>query len=229
MIFNGWNSTALGSNPSAQITVNSPTRLLAAWKTQYLIIVNSDYGQPLGGGWYDAGATAYASVPTAIGYTNSTRRVFTGWTGDYSGTSNNATLLVDAPKTLNAQWITQYLVTLGVSGLPNSTMLKLTVNNVTYPLPSTSTYQTWVETGTAVSPTLNQTIANGIMSYKFTGWRNSTGGTVQNPLTVNAPSTYVASYTPELSIPAIPGFPIEGILLGLVFGSILLMLKRRRR
>jgi M6 family metalloprotease-like protein len=229
MIFNGWNSTALGNNPTQQITVNSPTRLLAAWKTEYLLTLNSQYGPTLGGGWYDAGASAHASVPAAIDYTNSTRRSFAGWTGDLSTLSNNATIFMDAPKTLNAQWSTQYLVTFGVSGLPNATMVKLTVNNITYTLPATSTYQTWLQKGTTINPTLNQTIANGIMSYKFTGWRNSTGGTAQNPLTVNAPSTYIASYAPQLSIPAIPGFPVEGILLGLLFGAMLLTLKRKTK
>ena len=228
MKFNGWNSTQLGSNPSAQITVDAPTRLLAAWRTQYLVTANSEYGAALGGGWYDAGSSAQVSVPSIITYTNLTRRVFTEWTGDYSGVSNNVTLRVDAPKTLSAQWITEYMVTLAVSGVPNSTVLRLSLRNVTYTLPASSTYQTWVEKGTAVSPTLNQTIANGIMSYKFNGWKNATGATVQNPLPVNAPGTYIASYTPQLSIPAIPGFPVEAIVLGTVFGFLILALRRKR-
>jgi hypothetical protein len=229
MIFNGWNSTNLGNTPNAQITVNSPTRLLAAWKTQYLVTVNSEYGTALGGGWYDAGSTAQANVPAEITFSNATRRVFAGWTGDYTGTSNNATIHVDTTKTLNAQWNTQYLVTLAVSGLPNSTMLKLNVNNATYQLSAGSTYQTWVQQGTTFNPALNGTIASGIMAYKFEGWRNATGTTVPSPLSVNAPSTYIASYTPTLSLPPIPGFPMEAILLGLVFGSLLLAIKRNRK
>src|SRR5208282_3105883 len=208
---------------------NSPTRLLAAWKTQYLLTIQSLYGSASGAGWYDAGTQASISIPSQITYTNATRRTFLGWTGDYTCPSNNATLRVDSAKTVIAQWNTQYLVTLGVSGLPNSTVLTLNLNNASYTLPASSNYQAWVEKGAAINPTLNQTIVSGIESYKFTGWRNSTGGTSQNPLTINAPGTYAASYTTQLSLPAIPGFPIEGILLGLLFGLLFLAGKRKRK
>jgi hypothetical protein len=228
MIFNGWNSTTLGNKSTAQITVDSPTRLLAAWRTQYLVTINSEYGSPSGGGWYDAGSPVQVNVPAEISYSNATRRVFTGWTGDYTGTTNDATLTADSPKTLNAQWNTQYLVIFAVSGLPNSTVVKLDVNNVTYNLPVGSSEQLWVQKGTVFSPTLNQTISSGITSYKFSGWLNSTGSTVQNPLTVNSPSQYVASYNSQLSIPAVPGFPIEAILIGLMFGLAMLALLRKR-
>jgi M6 family metalloprotease-like protein len=228
MIFNGWNSTTLGNNPTAQFTIDSPTRLLAAWRTQYLVTVNSEYGSPSGGGWYDAGSTFKANVPAEITYANATRRIFTGWTGDYTGTSNNITVTANSPETLNAQWDTQYLVTFAVSGLPNSTVVKLDVNNVTYNLPAGSSEHMWVQKGTVFSPTPNQTVSSGVTSYKFTGWLNSTGGTVQNPLTVNSPSEYVATYNSQLSIPPVPGFPIEAIVIGLVFGLTILSLQRRR-
>jgi hypothetical protein len=229
VIFNGWNSTTLSNNPTAQITVNSPTRLLAAWETQYLVVVNSEYGTVLGGGWYDAGSSAQVSVPAEITYTNATRMVFAGWTGDYASTSSNATLEVDAPKTLTAQWNTEYLITFTVSGLPNSTMLKLNVSNATYDFSATSHFQTWAQKGTAINPTLNQTIGDGIATYKFAGWKNSTGATVQDPLPVNAPSEYVASYTMQLSLPPVPGFPVEGILLGMLFGLLVLAMKRNSK
>jgi hypothetical protein len=227
MIFNGWNTTTVGNNPTTQITVNAPTKILAIWQTQYLVTVSSAYGSPSGSGWYNVGSSARASVPSEIDYTNGTRLVFGGWTGDYSGALNNVTLTVDAPKNLNAQWITQYLVTLTVNGLPNATVLKLNLNNVTYGLVSGSRYDTWVQAGTAINPTLNSTITNGLTTYKFTGWRNSTGAIAQGPLAVNAPETYTASYTAQLSLPPIPGFPVEAILAGLFLGLIMAILRRK--
>jgi M6 family metalloprotease-like protein len=229
MMFTGWNSTSISNNPATQITVNAPVRIRAVWKTQYLVTVNSEYGTPLGGGWYDVGSSAKTSVPVDVDYTNGTRRVFAGWTGDYLGASNAVTLVVNAPKTVNAQWETQYLVTFAVTGLPNSTSLKLNLNNVTSQLSAGSIYQTWVPDGASINPTLNATITGGIMGYKFTGWRNSTGSIVQNPLRVDAPSTYLASYTPQLSLPPIPGFPIEAIIAGLALGLAVGVYKRRLR
>jgi hypothetical protein len=184
---------------------------------------------PTGGGWYNVGSSAQVSVPPEIDYVNGTRRVFAGWAGDYSGISNNASLGVNSPKSLNAQWKTQYLVTFRVAGLPNSTMLQLELGNVSYNLPATSSYETWVDGGTDIYPRLNATITNGIINYQFTGWRNSTGAVNQDPLTINAPNYYVASYVPQLSLPAIPGFPIEGIIVGIFLGLLAGIMKRKRR
>ena len=72
LVFTGWNSTSLGKNPSAQITVNSPTTLQAGWKTQYLISVQSSYGVPQGTGWYDTGSVVKVYVQREIDYPNST-------------------------------------------------------------------------------------------------------------------------------------------------------------
>jgi hypothetical protein len=147
--------------------------------------------------------------------------------GDYSGTSNNAELAINSPKTLTAQWKTQYQVTFAVSGLPNSTILQFNLDNVTHELPATSSYQAWVQSGAVINPRLNGTITNGIMTYQFAGWRNSTGATLQDPLTVNTPNTYIASYTTQLNLPAIPGFPIEAIIVGIFSGLIVGIMRRK--
>ena len=227
MVFNGWNST-LGDAPSGQVTVDSPTRLLAAWSIEYLVTINSEYGAPSGGGWYDVGSYAQVNVPAQISYQNATRHIFAGWTGDYTGSSHNATLTIDSPKTLTAKWSTEYLVTFAVDGLPNSTVLNLETNNASHDLQAGSSYQMWIDNGTVFSPTLNQTVSEGITTYKFIGWLNGAGGTVQTPFTVNGPTRYVASYTSQLSLPPIPGFPIEGIVIGLLFGLVILALQRGR-
>jgi len=229
MIFNGWNSASVGNNPTTQITVNAPTRITAVWQTQYLVTVNSAYGTAFGSGWYNVGSSAQASVPNEIDYGNGTRRVFAGWTGDYTGASNSVALPVDAPKNLNARWETQYLVTFTINGLPNATIVKLKLNNATYDISAGSSYAAWLQGGTEINPNPNATISNGFMTYKFTGWRNSTGAIAQNPLAVNAPATYVASYTTQLNVSAIPGFPIEAIIAGLFLGLMASVLRRNKR
>ena len=139
------------------------------------------------------------------------------------------TLRVNAPKTLNAKWNTQYLVTLKVNGVPNATILKLNLNNASYDLSVNNNYQAWYQEGTTINPALNQTLVDGFMIYKFSGWHNSTGGAIQGPLRVNAPETYVASYSTELTLPPIPGFPAEAILLGMLLGILLLACIRRKK
>lgn len=228
-IFTGWNSTTLGQNPTAQITVNAPTAIRAGWKSQYLVNVQSQYGTALGSGWYDAGSSIPISVQPMIDYGNATRRMFQGWAGDTTSSSPNMTLRVNSPKVVNAQWSTQYRITFKVNGVPNATILKLGLNSASYDLSVNRNYQAWYSKGTAINPMLNQTLVDGFMIYKFSGWRNSTGGTIEAPLTVNSPQTFVASYSTELNLPPIPGFPIESILLGIFLGAVFMGFTKRRR
>jgi hypothetical protein len=191
MIFNGWSSTTLGNNPTTQITVNSPTSLLAAWKTQYLITVQSEYGSASGGGWYDAGSSAQLSIQPEVNYNNQTRRIFTGWTGDVSATSTTLTLTANKPINAVAEWTTQYQITFKVAGLPNSTQIIVNVNNQNYQVTPTQPYSAWYNQGQTLDPTTNQTI---LTFFQFTNWRNSTGSNVPMPTTVTAPTEYTATY-----------------------------------
>ena len=218
-----------GQAPSTQITVNAPTTLQAGWKTQYQVSIQSSYGGAQGAGWYDTGSNVKIYVQNEITYPNSTRRVFAGWTGDYTGSASNATLQLNTPKTLTANWNTEYLITFKVNGIPNSTIVKMNLNNVTYGLSVNGGYQAWFKKGTTLSPVLNQTVPDGFMVHTFSGWTNATGSPITGPLTVKAPSTYVASYSTNYSLPPIPGFPIEAILTGILLGVGILLIVRRRR
>jgi len=227
-VFIGWNGTAQGQGPQASFIVNAASVVQANWKTQYFVQVQSSYGNPHGSGWYDAGSVAKVSVQPEIDYTNRTRRMFEGWTGDYSGTSGNATLQINSPRTLDAKWTSQYLLTFRVSGIPNSTYVKLNINNVTYDVSVNNAYQNWFNRGMQITPATNQTITNVVIIYKFAAWHNSTGGVIDVPITISGPQDYTATYTNELVLPPIPGFPIESILAGLMLGLIALGLVRRR-
>ena len=130
---------------------------------------------------------------------------------------------------MNANWNTEYLITFKVSGIPNSTIVEMNLNNVTYDMSVNGGYQAWYKKGITLSPVLNQTVPDGFMIHKFSGWTNATGGTITGPLTVKAPATYVASYSTDVSLPPIPGFPIEAILMGMMLGLGVLLVVRRRR
>jgi uncharacterized repeat protein (TIGR02543 family) len=63
---------------------------------RFQIIVGSDNGTISGGGYYQIGATATLTATPNPGY------IFSGWTGDASGTANPLTLTMDADKTVGA-------------------------------------------------------------------------------------------------------------------------------
>ena len=224
-VFTGWNVTSMAQAPDFQFPVNSPTRLQAIWKLQYFIQAVSSYGAPQGSGWYDAGTVARLSIQPQVDYSNRTRRIFTGWTGDYSGTSTSFTLTANKPINVAAQWATQYQVTFKVSGLPNSTSVTININNASYPLTVNQPYSAWYNQGQTLDPTANETV---MTYFQFASWRNSTGFNIAKPITVTAPAEYTASYLPTLPL-GIPGYPIESILVGIIAGLLAISVTRQHR
>jgi len=72
--------------------------------TQYYLSVRSSYGTALGSGWYDAGSRANISVsPTAVSLVGLEYQ-FNGWSGDITVTTPSATIEVDGPKVVVANW-----------------------------------------------------------------------------------------------------------------------------
>jgi len=79
---------------------------VANYKTQYQLTIESAHGCPKGKGWYDPGSAATISVIPAEG--TIVRQVFTGWSGDLTGTTATVSLIMDAPKATKADWRTDY-------------------------------------------------------------------------------------------------------------------------
>ena len=207
-LFTGWNVTSLAQAPNFQFPVNSPTRLQALWKLQYLIQAVSSYGTPQGSGWYDAGSSARISIQPEVDYNNETRRIFAGWAGDVSGTSINFTLTANKPINVVAQWITQYQITFNVAGLPSSIDVTLNVNNQDYQIATNQPYSAWYNQGQTLDPTTTQTV---LTFFQFASWRNSAGSSVMMPITVTGPSEYTAIYV--FAFPVLSANPSQDIVL----------------
>ncbi len=200
-MFAGWSGGASGQESTVKIAVSSPTTIEAKWTTQYLVVAQSPYGNPQGSGWYDANAVAQVSVSPEIDYDNQTRRIFTQWSGDYTGNSPTVTLSVDRPKTLAAGWATQYEVTFSVSGLPDAVSTQLVIDGKNYDVNSSKELQIWISRGERVNPIQSGTIAETFATtFRFSGWQNSTGNiAADSPLTITQPENYVATYHRELT------------------------------
>jgi len=96
---------------SHTITVTETASLTAKFKTQYELKVTSDLGDPQGSGWYDAGSTATFSVTspqpeTGLFGSLGGKTIFRAWTGDSTADKSTADIVMDGPKTVRAQWIT---------------------------------------------------------------------------------------------------------------------------
>ena len=171
-------------------TLNIPTQTTQTinYTTQYFLTVNSAYDTPSGSGWFDKGATAYASLSTGtIAEGAGTQHVFTGWSDDAIGsTLKSLGIVMNAPKTATANWKTQYYLT------------------VTSPYGSTGGFG-WYDEGTTAYATLNtRTILSGSdVQYAFTNWGADASGTnyaQSNSIIMTAPRTATANWKMQFLI-----------------------------
>lgn len=177
-IFTGWSGGYTGTEPAASLVVNAPATVTANWRNEYLLSVNSDYGNPGGDGWYQEGDTAEFYVTPFVELTD-TRHYFTGWSGDYSGTDSIASLPIDAPKTVDANWRHEYL-------------LKV---NSEYGSP---TGAGWYKEGETAQFSVTPYIELPDTKHIFTGWSGSyTGTEAAASLSINAPKTVTADWRHE--------------------------------
>jgi uncharacterized repeat protein (TIGR02543 family) len=133
---------------------------------------NADHGTVTGSGFHLRGGTATCTATPDPGY------LFTGWTGDATGTANPLAVLMDADKTIGATFTRQYTLTASVAGSG-------TINGIAP--------DGYYLTGTTA--TLVPVVAAG---YVFIGWTGDASGT-DNPLSVpmDSDKTITANFTPD--------------------------------
>jgi len=103
-IFTGWSGDYSGDVEVASVIMDSPKAITANWRTDYLLTIESTYGEPEGEGWYESGSTVTISVTSGEGML--IRHIFTGWSGDFSGDAATVSVTMDSPKAITANWRT---------------------------------------------------------------------------------------------------------------------------
>jgi hypothetical protein len=199
----GWAGTgsvpASGATQTVSFTIAQPSSITWNWQTQYYLTVASPYGTTGGQGWYDGGSIAYSTLNTAaVDHGNGTRRVFTGWSGDASGTdyAKSNPIAMNGPKTAVANWKTQYTVTFDHSGLdPSASGTIATVNSSPIAFGQLP-YSIWVDSGGSA------TYAYGNASSAIAGKRFILIGTtgILSPITVTSPVMVTGNYKTQYQI-----------------------------
>jgi PKD repeat protein len=202
--FSYWDvdGTPKSGNPIT-VTMDANHTATAHYILEYSLTVSSSYGIVGGEDWYENGATAYATLNTDIvDHGNGTRRVFTNWSGDASGTNyaQSNPIIMDGPKNAIANWKTQYLLTVLTD--PSGLSPQPTRNPVGEAGPANG----WWYDATSVTLT-----AQPVPDYTFNYWDvdGASQGSGVNPIVVNmnAPHTATAHYTyapPTLSVSISP-------------------------
>ncbi len=106
--FKGWEvDGSPQSGNGITLTMDKPHKAVATYETQYQLLIDSPYGNPMGQGYYASGSTATFSVTTPSGFP--VQQIFVRWEGDYTGTSPQGSITMDKPKVIHAVWSTSYL------------------------------------------------------------------------------------------------------------------------
>jgi subtilisin family serine protease len=151
------------------------------WKEQFYLTVNSAYGSPSGGGWYDTGATANAVLSGGLVSGGAgVQYAFAGWSGDASGIDlMSNSIIMDSAKTATANWVTQYYLILSSDH-------------------GTVGYEGWYDSGTSAYAIVDPLTVVGTAGtqYVFTGWSGDASGaaSTSNAIVMNAPKTAIANW-----------------------------------
>jgi len=102
--FTDWSGDYTGTAPSASLEMDEPKTLTSNWRHEYLLTIDSEYGEPTGAGWYQEGETASLSVESVQG--GIVRQIFDGWSGDLDDTDADSSIVMNSPKNVTANWHT---------------------------------------------------------------------------------------------------------------------------
>ena len=110
--FTGWSGDIRSTEAEILVTMGSPIRVSVDWEIQYLVEVKGNGGEVDGEGWYNKGSIASirATNPSAVSLGMS-RLIFNTWSGDIMSDVEVVDLEVDAPHSIDANWTTQYFLT----------------------------------------------------------------------------------------------------------------------
>jgi hypothetical protein len=106
---------------SKNVEVTQSATYVAKLKVEYLLTVNSPYGNPQGAGWREKGSLATFSVVSPsraeglLGVLGG-RYVFDHWSGDSTVTTSSASAIMDGPKIVTAEWRTDNIMAYVVMG-----------------------------------------------------------------------------------------------------------------
>jgi len=172
--FTGWSGDYTGTASSASIYMNAPQTVTANWRHEYLLTLNSAYGTLTGDGWYEEGEQVDFSVTDYVEFMDA-KHYFTGWSGDYAGTSPMASLTVSEPKVVDANWRHEYLLTI----------------NSEYGDPEGAG---WYDEGQTAAVSVEQ-VQGFLVRHIFDGWSGDlTDNDADSSIVINLPKVVTANW-----------------------------------
>jgi flagellin-like protein len=171
-VYTSWSDS--GAQTHSYTVPSSSTTITANYKTQYRLQVTSTRDSPtppVGDNWYDPGTLVTASVTSPADQSGGTRYRCVGWSGTgsvpSSGTSTSVPFTVSAPSTITWNWVTQYRVTFGQTGLDGTaTGTVVTVDGSPKSYVDLS-FEEWVDSGTPVTYSYASPVSSSVSGKQF--------------------------------------------------------------
>jgi uncharacterized repeat protein (TIGR01451 family)/uncharacterized repeat protein (TIGR02543 family) len=193
--FGSWSGDATGSTNPVSVTMNGNKTVTANFIRQYTLIIAAGSGgttSPVPGTYtYDEGTSVSIQATAATGYR------FLGWSGDASGTANPTAITMNGDKTVTANFMRQYTLTIAAGA-----------GGTTSPVPGTYIYDE------GISVSVQATASAG---SRFGNWTGDASGSA-NPITVtmNGNKTVTANFIRQFTLTIIAGAngttsPVPGI------------------
>lgn len=212
--FAQWSGDASGTDTSATLLMDAPKTAIAVWNVSFHLTVISLYGDPQCSNadcWYLSGTTATVTLENPFATGTGTRRTFTGWSGDASGVAIPLTLTMTAPKTVEASWVPQFLLTV-TSDCDGSAECE------------TPAGEGWYGDGAVASLAVNATFTDSSGTvWDFGGWTGDAGGKdLAVALIMDSPKIVTATWIARTpSQPTVP-FAALAIAVPLIIAAVLL-------
>jgi len=190
LVFLNWSGDVQSDSTTVTITMNRPYSVIANWKPQYYLYVDSPY-TATGEGWYDANAEVPVSTTPEVIVENGTRHLFVQWLGDLSGTDPDQLVVMSGPRSVSAVWNTQY---------------ELRVDSDWGHTIGAGWYAPGVEAAFAVDALTVEGV-NGTR-HIFAGWSGDANGmSPQGTVTMNGPKVIRANWETQVSVT----FVVKGV------------------
>lgn len=184
-VFKLWNGTGKNSYTGTQrtntIVMTNPVTETAEWKLQYLLKIDSPYGNPVGAGWYDQGDTAVIDIDSLVSQIEGTRYVFKSWSGkgngSYSGSTRITEVVISEPILEQALWGTEHYL-----------WIKSKPEGITQFMKS----GWYSQNQNVVTDTAKQVIRLPDYVYQFLNWSADGKPLTENPIQILMDTTHTA-------------------------------------
>ena len=200
VVFSSWENR--GNQNPVVLDVGSPVDLTAQYKTQYRLSVTTLQGEAQSSGWYDAGSNSNFTASGLVVFDNGSRRVFERWSGDYAGSAQSGSVVMDSPKQIVAVYKTQYRVGLQLSGAPNNASAALMVNGTSYSVNGSRPAELWVDENAKLTLEVQTAqILGANANYNFAGFQVN-NQPISSPMVIAKPTIVAVTYS---TIPKVQG------------------------